>query len=141
MKKYLLFITILFPLFLYAQSDLCSIDQEVDSLMTISEKKTLKCLTSINYTSVIGKKELRYFDSLFLNCKFKKMNYLIPAKFYLAGVSYTFSDGLYIKVYVKKFKYLKNRIDQKPWSRRLLMKEKPGTIQIFYYEKLICEYK
>lgn len=140
MKKYFLVI-LFFPLFSSAQSDSCVVDSNIDSIMSVNEKRILACIRSLKYIEVLGKKELSYYDSFFRKCDMQNMEHLIPARLYLAGVSYIFSEGLYIKVYIGKFRHLKNRIDQKPWKLRRLMKEVPGVIQIFYYERLICEYK
>lgn len=102
----------------------------------------LRCLRQIDYSKIVNKKNLNYSDSLLnAKCFTSKMKYLVPNKFYLMGVGYQYSEGLYVSVYIKKFRFLKNRIDQKPWRKKLLLKETVGIIKLYFYEKLICEYQ
>ena len=142
MQKYFLTILLLFfSLYLIAQLDSCRPSLYTDSLMSFKEKEAFKCLKKVNYEQSLNKKNLKYFDSVINKCFKAEMRYLVPNKYYLTGMGYNFSEGLYISLYIKKFRYLKNRIDQKPWRKKLLMKEMPGIIRIYYYDELICEYK
>jgi hypothetical protein len=76
-----------------------------------------------------------------INCSQKSIGYLYENKKYITTVVFSFSENLEVRFYFKKFVYLKSNPPQGKLDKRLMGREIPNKIKIFYSVTPFCEIK
>jgi hypothetical protein len=139
MKKIVVIIVLVFSsAHAFSQKGFACDLSEVDTLLGPTEKCILNCIQQLPLEKNLGHCNLKFFDSL-INCSYKRIDYISERKGYLTTAVFNFSDNLHIRFYFKKVQYVKGYNPTGKWDIKLMMKETPSKLKIFYSGTPFCE--
>jgi hypothetical protein len=122
----------------YSQNGFVCDMKEADTLMTPTEKCILNCIQQLPLEKNLGHQNLKFFDSL-INCSYKGVDYISERKGYLTTAIFNLSNNLHIRFYFKKVRYVKGYNPTGKWDIKLMMKETPSKLKIYYSGTPFCE--
>lgn len=141
--KQLIIVAIIFlsSIQVFSQNGFTCEMNEVDSLLTPTEKCILNCIQQLPLEKYLGHKNIAFFDSL-INCSYKKVVLVAERKgYYYTTVTFAFTDNLQIRFYFKKLQYGNKKLydTKKKWDPKVADKEIPCKIKIFHFITPFCE--
>ncbi len=139
MKKIIIIATLFFTsTHVFSQKGIDCDMSEVDKLLTPTEKCILECIRQVPLEKYLGLKSIGFFDSL-INCSYKSVGYLYESKGYVTTAVFSFSENLQVRFYFKRFAYIKSRTPPGQLNTKLMRKEVPSKLKIFYSVTPFCE--
>ncbi|MBK6828716.1 MAG: hypothetical protein IPG86_18530 [Chitinophagaceae bacterium] len=116
---------------------------EVDSLLTPTERCIIECIKQLPVEKFLGYRSIGFFDSLF-NCTYKKVILMAERKgYYYTTIVFSFTENLHVRLYLKELRYAnKNLYNAKnKWDPKIPNKEIPFKLKIYHLITPFCEVK
>lgn len=115
--------------------------EEDSILMNVTKNEyriidSVKCM--LDGKGYLGHKTLSFYESRMKKWDSVRSQYLTERLINLVGVGYRFSDNLMVCFYFEKFSYVHTFDRKRRWSMKVVRREIPTYVKVFYKYQFIC---